>query len=351
MISLIMAGGSGTRFWPLSRKSNPKQFLNLFNNQSMIQLTYQRLIQFTANEDIFVITTIDQARLVHEHLPQLPKANIIIEPYAMNTAACVAYSINYLIKKYPADTDVLIVPSDQLIKEEDIFKTSIIKALTLSQQGYHVVFGITPTYPATGYGYIEKGKQIDKDMFHVKQFKEKPDQQTAEGFLSTGNFFWNCGMFLWKLDIIKASFHRYYAEGMEILEQISSYNYRIEEYFKIRSLYKKLPRLPIDIAIMEKTSDRALVPLNISWSDVGSWYSLHEVSNQDQENNTFFSEHISLNSNNNLVFSKKLVCMVDVQDLILVETEDSILVLPRNSSEKVKNIVDTLKEKQLKKYL
>jgi mannose-1-phosphate guanylyltransferase len=351
MIGLIMAGGSGTRFWPLSRKNNPKQFLNLFENKSMIQMTYQRLITFIANEDIYVITTIDQARLVNQHLPQLPKKNIIIEPYAMNTAACVAYSVNYLNTLYPGDTDLLIVPSDQLIKEADIFKDSISKAVTLSQKGYHVVFGIEPTYPATGYGYIEKGALIEDQMFHVKHFKEKPDKHTAHTFIKTGNFFWNCGMFLWKLSTITGSFHKNYSEGMEILDEITTFDYRIEQYFKIRALYRKLPKLPIDIAIMEKVDQRAIVPLRIHWSDVGSWYSLHEVSEKDDNENKFFSEHISINSKNNLIYSKKLVCMVDTEDLIVVETDDSILVLPRTSSEKVKDVVEEIKQRKLNSLL
>ncbi len=351
MIGLIMAGGSGTRFWPLSRKKMAKQYLSIFNEKSLIQLTFERLNQLIKAEDIYVITTIDQHRIVHEHLPQLPKKNIIIEPYAMNTAACIAYSVNYLNRFYSDSTDLLIVPSDQLIDDYKLFNSSVISALELSQKGFHVVFGIKPSYPATGYGYIEQGQAINPSMFHVKQFKEKPDQKTAEMFISSGSFHWNCGIFLWTLKTINSSFRKYYAEGSQILDQINLFNYQTENFFKIRSLYKSLPKMPVDIAIMEKAEQRAVVPLNLKWSDVGSWYSLHEVLDKDMDNNHFSSNSISINSHNNLVISKKLITCVDVDNLVIVETDDSILILPRGSSEKVKLLVEKMKADKLTQYL
>lgn len=351
MIGLIMAGGSGTRFWPLSRKTMAKQYLKLFDNQSLIQMTFKRLNQFIKSDDIYVITTIDQHRQVHEHLPELPKKNIIIEPYAMNTAACIAYSVNYLNRLYTDNTDLLIVPSDQLIDNMALFKNSVTNARELSQQGYHVVFGIKPSYPATGYGYIEQGQALSNTMFHVKQFKEKPDLPTAEHFISSGNFHWNCGIFLWTLKTISQSFKTYYSEGSHILEQINRYDYQVENYFKIRSLYKSLPKMPVDIAIMEKVNLRAVVPLDLKWSDVGSWYSLHEVLDKDDMNNHFSGNHVSINSHNNLMVSKKLITCVDVDNLVVVETEDAILIIPRSSSERVKNLVEEMKLKQKSDFL
>lgn len=342
MIGLIMAGGSGTRFWPLSRKNYPKQFIRLFDNKSMIQLTYDRLLKLVNNEDIFVITTLEQHRLVQEHLPNLPKKNIILEPYAMNTSACVAYSIEYLLSLYNEQEDLLILPSDQLIENIDIFINSIQSGQQLSQDSYHVVFGIQPTYPATGYGYIELGNMISQGMFHVKQFKEKPDLQRAQSFLESGNFFWNCGIFLWKLKTIQESFQQFYPEGMKIIDQIKQHHYKIEAFFKIRSLYRKLPKLPIDISIMENVEKRAVIPMNVKWSDVGSWYSLDELMKKGEFNNYSSNDLFAIRSESNFVMTNKPVALIDIDDIVLVETDDIIMVTRKKSSEKVKEMVDLL---------
>lgn len=342
MIGLIMAGGSGTRFWPLSRKNHPKQFLKLFDQKSMIQLTYDRLLHLVDNNDIYVITTVDQHRLVHEHLPQLPIKNIILEPYAMNTTACIAYSVQYLLSLYQEQEDLLILPSDQLIENLDIFTQSIQMSLALSQDSYHVVFGIQPTYPATGYGYIECGTEIETGMFHVKQFKEKPDQQRAQAFLDQGNFYWNCGIFLWKLKTIQDSLLNNYADGMTLINEISKYQFKMENYFRIRSLYRRLPKLPIDISIMEKVEKRAVIPMNIKWSDVGSWYSLDELMEKDEQGNYSNHKFFAIRSNSNFIMSNKPVAFIDIDDIVLVETEDIIMVTRKKSSEKVKEMVDCL---------
>lgn len=346
MIGLIMAGGSGTRFWPLSRKSNPKQFLRLFDNKSMIQLTFERLHSFINAEDIYVVTTKDQRDLVIEHLDLIPKENIIIEPFGMNTAPCVGLSTHFLASKYPADSNLLIVPSDQLILEVDAFQKAVFDAVSLSDQGSHVVFGIVPTYPATGYGYIEKGEAINKTMFHVKQFKEKPDYQTATQFVNSGNFYWNCGMFLWKLETILASLDLYYHQGNELLKQIAQLNFSEDHYDQITALYKQMPKQPIDIAIMEKVPNGSVIPLNVGWNDVGSWYSLHEVVEKDEQDNKIYQPSYVINSKGNFIYSQKPVALIDVDNLILVETDDAILVMPKNSSEKVKEIVDKLQKEK-----
>ncbi len=345
MIGLIMAGGNGTRFWPLSRKSNPKQFLRLFDNQSMIQLTFNRLHHFINAEDIYVVTTLDQKDLVIDHLELIPEENVIIEPFGMNTAPCVGLSVHYLLKKYPKETNLLIVPSDQLITDIDSFREAVFEAGKLSEAGSHVVFGIVPSYPATGYGYIEKGEAINKSMFHVKQFKEKPDLQTAVQFVESGNYYWNCGMFLWKLETILSSLEKYYSLGNEILKQIIVLNSSSESLDKITELYKKMPKTPIDIAIMEKVQNGSVIPLeNIGWSDVGSWYSLHDIIEKDAQQNKFYHSHQTINSGNNFVYSQKAVMLIDMQDTVIVETEDALLVMPKSSSEKVKDLVDILKK-------
>ncbi|MDX9869977.1 MAG: mannose-1-phosphate guanylyltransferase [Candidatus Cloacimonadales bacterium] len=351
MIGLIMAGGAGTRFWPLSRKNKAKQYLRLFGDKSLIQLTFERLNKFIKTEDIYVITTIDQRKMVHEHLPLLEKKNVIIEPYAMNTAACIGYSVNYLNTLYEPDETLLIVPSDHLIDDLDEFTQKIRLGERFAKEDNHIIFGITPTYPATGYGYIHAGQVVSNSVFHVKQFKEKPNLALAQEFISTGEYFWNCGIFLWTLKTIISSFQKNYAEGYTILEEIKQLEYKSENFYKIRSLYKKLPRIPIDIAIMEKAENRLVLPLNLNWSDIGSWKSLHEVVDKDDDQNYIPNKHIAINANNNLIVSKKLVCCIDVDNLIVTETEDAILILPIEASEKVKEIVKQIEEQGLKEYL
>lgn len=341
MIALIMAGGIGSRFWPLSRKSRPKQFLNIVSDKSMIELTVDRLKPLIDIKDVYVVTSGNQKRLVLESLPTLPPENVIVEPFGMNTAPCIALSNLYLMKKYDKNETVVVLPSDHLIQDEEKFRNYLKLAEKGAKQDNLVTFGIKPDYPATGYGYIEADSLLSNEIYKVKKFKEKPDLKTAESFLKKGNYFWNSGMFIWKLDTITKIYAQYQPEMMQLIDEISKiWNTGSDD---IATIYKKMPKLPVDIAIMEKAEKKAVIPVEFGWSDVGSWEALYDILDKDENGNILKTENITLSSKNNLVMSKKFVSMIGINNVALIETDNAILLVDINKTQDVKKIVDILK--------
>ncbi len=351
MIALIMAGGVGTRFWPLSRESNPKQFLKIVSDKSMIQMTVERLQNKIKIKDIFIVTAKSQVELIREHIPELPKENIIIEPFGMNTAPCIALSALYLSRKYDKKETMIVLPADHLIKDEKAFLRSLDIARKSAEDEYLVTFGIKPDYPATGYGYVEAEKEISKNAFSVKQFKEKPDLKTAESFLKDGNFFWNSGMFMWKIETILKAFQNHLPEVASLLHRISQKWDAAGTGADISDEYEKMLKLPIDIGIMEKAEKRVVIPVDYGWSDVGSWKALYDVSPKDQNKNVLNCENEIIESRNNYVYSNKFVALIGVENLIVIETEDALLISSKDKSEDVKKIVEKLKKVEKEKLL
>lgn len=344
MIALIMAGGVGTRFWPLSRKTNPKQFLNIISEDSMIQMTVKRLHSKIKIEDIYIVTAGSQAELTKKHLPCLPQENIIIEPFGMNTAPCIALSAQYLARKYNKTEKMIVLPADHLIALNDEFLASLEVGSVSADKDNLVTFGIKPDYPATGYGYIEAGKEIGQGMFNVKQFKEKPNLETAEQFLSSGNFFWNSGMFMWKIGTILDAYKEYLPKVTHVLKKI---DVRWDEdglKADISSEYALMPKIPVDIGIMEQAERRVVIPVDYGWSDVGSWKALYDISDKDENNNVINCENQTIDSNNNYVNSKKFIALIGIDDLVIVESDDTLLIAKKDRSEEVKDIVEKLKE-------
>ncbi len=344
MIALIMAGGIGTRFWPLSRRTNPKQFLNIISEDSMLQMTVKRLQPKIKVEDIYIVTASSQVELTGKHLPCLPQENIIIEPFGMNTAPCIALSAQYLARKYNKNEKMIVLPADHLIAYKDDFLTSLELGSDSADKDNLVTFGIKPDYPATGYGYIEAGEKIDEQSFLVKQFKEKPDIKTAEQFLSSGNFFWNSGMFMWKIETILDAYKEYLPKVAQILEKI---NVRWNEdglLADISSEYKLMPRIPVDIGIMEQAEKRVVIPVDYGWSDVGSWKALYDISDKDNNNNVFRAEVQNIDSGSCYVSSSKPVALIGVKNLVVIETKDVLLISSKSKSEDVKKIVEKLKK-------
>jgi len=344
MIALIMAGGVGTRFWPLSKESNPKQFLKIVSDKSMIQMTVERLLNKIQIKDIFIVTAKSQVELIRKHIPELPEENIIIEPFGMNTAPCIALSALYLNRKYDAKETMIVLPADHLIKDEKAFLQSLDIAQKSAEAEYLVTFGIKPDYPATGYGYVEAEKEICMNVFSVKQFKEKPNLKTAESFLKAGNFFWNSGMFMWKIETILKAFQNYLPEVASLLHEISQKWKATGTCTDISDEYSQMPKLPIDIGIMEKAEKRIVIPVNYGWSDVGSWKALYDVSQKDENKNVLNCKNKLINSKNNYVNSDKMVALIGVENLIIVDTEDALLISRKADSEQVKEIVNKLKE-------
>ncbi len=351
MIALIMAGGVGTRFWPLSRESNPKQFLKIVSDKSMIQMTVERLLNKNEIEDIFIVTAKSQVEVIGKHIPELPKENIIIEPFGMNTAPCIALSALYLSRKYDKKETMIVLPADHLIEDEKAFLQSLETGLKSAEDEYLVTFGIKPDYPATGYGYVEAKKEICENVFSVKQFKEKPDIITAESFLKAGNFFWNSGMFMWKIETIFKAFQNHLPEVASLLNRISIKWDATGTCADISEEYEKMPKLPIDIGIMEKAKKRVVIPVDYGWSDVGSWKALYDVSQKDENKNVLNCENEIIDSKNNYVNSDKFVALIGVENLIIVDTKDALLISRKADSEQVKKIVNKLKDEERNELL
>lgn len=343
MVALIMAGGFGTRFWPQSRASMPKQFLRVVGEKSMLQLTVDRLLPLIPMERIYIVTAEAQVPLVRQHLPLLPRENIIIEPFGMNTAPCIALSVAYLRRIYSPGTSIVVLPADHVIKDVEAFHAGLCLAEQVARDKKLVTFGIVPEYPATGYGYIEAGDELAPGVHEVTRFKEKPDLQTAEAFLAQGNFYWNSGMFAWELGVISAAFKSLMPQLDALLDEISA----LWDTGKtdIGAIYARMPRTPIDIGIMEPASNRAVIPVSLGWSDVGSWKALADLSPADAEGNSFQQAGIAIASQGNYVYSQKYIALIGVNDLCVVETDDAILVTTKERAEDVKKVVDHLKEK------
>ena len=344
MVALIMAGGIGTRFWPLSRESNPKQFLNILSNRSMIQMTVDRMLSQIQIEDIFIVTAASQVELTKKHLPKLPEENIIIEPFGMNTAPCIALSAAYLARKHDENEKMIVLPADHLIALKDDFLASLEVGAESADRDNLVTFGIKPNYPATGYGYIEAGEKIDDLRFNVKQFKEKPDLKTAKEFLEAGNFFWNSGMFMWKINTILKAYQDYLPKISSVLEAINSKWDSEGLQADFSEEYGRMPKIPVDIGIMEQAEKRVVIPVDYGWSDVGSWKALYDISEKDENGNVMNCKNEIIDAENNYVNTDKFVSLIGVGNLIVVESDNAILIADKDRSEDVKKIVEKLKK-------
>lgn len=344
MIALIMAGGSGTRFWPLSRRAFPKQFLQIAGEKSMIRLTVDRLLPLIPIHKIFIVTAKSQVELIKKHLPDLPIENVIIEPFGMNTAPCIGLSVSYIRRFAKPEEMVIVLPSDHIIRDEKKFLESLEKAEKPATEGNLVVFGIEPDYPATGYGYIEAGAAYGKGMYQVVRFKEKPNVETASQFLDSGNFYWNSGMFCFQLSTIIDNYSRYMPQVMELLEEIEDIWASSGTHADIVELYSLMPKIPVDIGIMEKAEKRVVMPVAYGWSDVGSWRALAELLPKDEEQNRLECSAYAIDSHDNFVRADKFVALIGVEDLVVVDTDDALLIAKKEMAEDVKKVVEFLQK-------
>ena len=332
MINIILCGGSGTRLWPISRTLMPKQFVKLFDDKSLFQLTVERNSKVCDSQ--FIVSNSEQYFLALDQLEELNKTNLL-EPVGRNTAPAIALACMALDR----NEIVLVTPSDHLIKDEVEYKKVLLKAKELANEDNLVTFGITPTFPETGFGYIEA------NAFDVKAFHEKPDLQTATEYLNAGNYYWNSGMFCFKagvfLDELKKYSPKVYETSLQAFENSTKHE-------MIRIKYEDMNSIPedsIDYAVMEKSSIVKVIPSDISWSDVGSFDALFEELPKDANNNTLNYKHISIDSKNNLIYGKdKYIATIDIQDLIVVDTGDAILISKKGSSQKVKQVVSEIKK-------
>ena len=346
MKMVVMAGGQGTRFWPLSRQSRPKQFLKVLGEKTLFQLTIERLKKIVKTEDIFVICSDQYVPLVLIQAPELCEEQVIVEPAPRNTAACIGLAAISLHARFP-DEIMGVFPSDHLIMDEEKFREVTEHARELASRGHLVTFGIKPEFPSTGYGYLEQGDRVEsgseKEAFRVARFTEKPDLETAEKFFTSGYYFWNSGMFVWSISAILEEIRIHMPELSRILDGLGDCSDWSEREQK---LFKSAESVSIDYGVMEKSSQVVMVPCDLKWNDVGDWNAVAEILGSERKSRTSSTSTVLIDSSNCFVHSegKKKIAMVGVNDLILVETDDSILVCSRDRSQDVGKIVHILKE-------
>ncbi len=352
VFAVIMAGGVGARFWPQSRESMPKQFINVFGDRTLYQRTFDRISTLVSPENVFVVTNATQRLLAAEQLPQIPDKNIIAEPFGRNTAPCIAVAAS-VISSMTEDAVMVVLPADHLISQEDNFIAQMKDATRLAEMRRALVtIGIRPTHPETGYGYIHFDVgSVEKDISErggrrVIAFKEKPDHGTAVKFLESGDYLWNSGMFVWRVDVILEELKRNLTHFSDFRSQLRD-SFGRPQFDKIlEEFYLRAESISIDYAVMEKTQNVLTIPSNFVWSDVGSWDEVYRLSDRDGDGNSFKGDIVSLRSQSNLVWAdEKTIGLVDVDDMIVVETKDAVLICRRGKSQGVKEIVESLKKK------
>ena len=328
LCSLIMAGGKGTRFWPLSTEEKPKQFLNLVGEYTMIQMTVNRILPIIPMERIFVCTGKKYVNYIREQLPGLPEGNIIIEPEGRNTAPCIALS-SMIIKKYYKDASILVLPSDHLIEKENEFREIVIEGNEFlnNHTDSIITLGIEPNRAETGYGYIKVSNEDNREIKKVERFVEKPDEETAEKYIEDGNYLWNSGMFLWKADFIINEIKRCIPNTYEALNNLENIDTKLlQEY--INENYKKTDNISIDYAVLEKGEKIYVIPSNIGWDDIGTWKAVERYKEKDLNDN-IAAENVNIikSKSNMIVNNQKRVVLIGIDDVMALETEDSIFIV------------------------
>ncbi len=353
VFAVIMAGGSGTRFWPLSRSAWPKQFLALAGgNESLLQQTVRRLAGVVPSNRVIVVTSEQHAQATREQLPDLPPDNVLAEPQGRNTAPCVAWAAAHVSAR-SAKAVMAVLPADPHIGDEPAYRKVLQQAIEAARDGGMVTIGVTPTRPETGYGYIEVGEPLGAGVRRVQHFFEKPDLPRAQRFLADGNFLWNSGMFFFRADVVLGEFERQlpdiYAFANECRKRLKTG----PDLEFVRASYAGLTSISIDHGIMEKAGDLRVVPGSFGWYDIGSWTTAYELAPKDAQKNAVRAEVSLVESEGCYVRGEpgKLIALIGVHDLVVVDTEDALLIMPRDRAQDVRRVVEDLKAKKAKHFL
>ena len=354
--AVIMAGGKGERFWPKSRTNLPKQFLNISGSKSMIQQTISRLEKLIDISHIFIVTNELYAELIRAQIPSLPAENIIIEPIGKNTAPCLGVASIIIEEKFP-DSTMVVLPSDHIIENVEGFINIIKTAVEVAQlNGNLVTLGVQPTYPETGYGYIESLDQKlqinEMDVFRVRQFVEKPDYDTAKSYLDAGNFYWNSGIFIWKTKVIRQYIQEFMPDMHDVLETMKAAFKESDRDEVIKKEFIRMPDQSIDYGIMEKANNIYVIPCIFGWDDVGSWTALDRINERDENGNVIKGNILNLDTKRCIIESNgKLIATLGIEDLIIVETEDVTLICSKDKAQEVKLLLKELRAQKMEKYL
>ena len=363
MYAVIMAGGSGTRFWPLSREKMPKQLLKIGGEDTLIRETVGRVLPLIEIKDIFIVTNQSLAESINYQLSSKFGGswddNFILEPEAKNTAPALGLAALHLERVDP-ESVMVVLAADHFIRKSDDFLNLIRKAVEAARCGYPVTLGIKPSRPQTGYGYIKAGEKIahsswvvaDSEVYNIERFVEKPNLETAKEYLKNGGYYWNSGIFIWKTKALLSEIEKHHPTLHQGLTEIRKSIGSDQETDVVRKVFKELESISIDYAVMEKTDRAAVIPADIGWSDVGSWTALDDVSERDASGNVITGNVIDVGSRDSIVYAeKRLVATIGLRDAVVVDTPDATLVCSKDRAQDVKKVVDELKKRKAEEHL
>lgn len=351
-----MAGGSGTRFWPRSKTSKPKQYLNIFGKDSLLQETIDRFSTFTDKKNIYIVSSASQAKVLEEQTPMLPSENLIYEPVGRNTLPCIGLAAMYAERENPEGI-MVVSPSDHLIQNVQLFKNTVLTAVKIADERNGIVtLGITPAYPATGYGYVQTSEDITGEerikQFKVKRFVEKPNEPTAREYVKQGGFYWNSGLFVFKVSVFLEAVKEFAADLYADLRRIQA-DFGNQTYLQtLDTIYRAVEGISVDYGIMEHAKNIYLVEGNFDWNDLGSWESVYLSDAKDENGNAGKGEVILEDTKNSYVYSDEgLIAVVGMEDVVVVQDGNTTLVCKRENAEDVKKIVEKLKKDSKHQYL
>lgn len=350
--AVILAGGSGTRLWPLSRQQLPKQFLNLDGDESLLEATISRLSPLIEKDDVWVIS--NEAHASGEAYAILQDLHTVLEPCGRNTAPAIALAAALLMENTQSDPIMLVLPADHLIRDVDAFHDALNTAVDAAKKGSLVTFGIKPEHPETGFGYIQgHAEQLSDGVHRVKRFVEKPDAKTAQSYLDSGDYYWNSGMFVWRASALLEEVEKYLPEVSKVLESMQQAWKQGDPWQEVvRHQFSSMPDVSIDYGVMEKSEHVTLVPCDIAWSDVGSWDAVYDISEKDSAGNAVEGDVIQVGCSNSLLRSQtRLIAAAGLEDVIAVETPDAILLLKRGESQYVRDLVGKIKERGSREHI
>jgi mannose-1-phosphate guanylyltransferase len=352
----VMAGGAGRRFWPKSRKASPKQFLSLSGKGTLIKQTVDRLKGFVPPDRIIIITGMDHVPKTRTLLPEIPARNVVGEPVGKDTAACIALGAAIISKEDP-DAVMVVMPADHFIRpNQKLHQTLSTVSEAAVQSDSLFVFGIKPAFPATGYGYIKRGDKTGQVrgsvIFGVERFHEKPSLANAKKFVESGQYYWNSGIFVWKVSVILDALKKHVPKLSEAVEKIRPQLGTEGQEEAIAKAYQKLEKISIDYAVLEKTEDVKMVEADYEWDDLGSWEAVQRLFAKNRDGNIIIGKHCGVDTHECIIFAENhLVGTIGVSDLVIVQTRDATLICPKERAQEVKDLIDKMEKEGLEEYL